>query len=75
MIVKHPWFGPKRMMGWGWTPISWEGWLVTVVCLAVVIAACTIFAGTLIPVYISIGAVGALIVVCMLTGLPPGGPN
>ena len=23
-----PWFRRKRF-GWGWTPISWEGWVVT----------------------------------------------
>jgi len=22
------WFGPKRY-GWGFTPVSWQGWLVT----------------------------------------------
>jgi hypothetical protein len=23
-----PWFGPKRY-GWGLTPISWQGWVLT----------------------------------------------
>jgi hypothetical protein len=24
-----PWFGPKRI-GWGWRPVTWQGWLITV---------------------------------------------
>lgn len=27
-VVKHGWFGPKRI-GWGASPASWEGWAVT----------------------------------------------
>lgn len=26
LISKHAWFGPKRFFGWGWSPVSWEGW-------------------------------------------------
>ncbi len=33
----HPWFGPKRI-GWGWTPITWQGWLLTAVFIAAVMA-------------------------------------
>ena len=29
-----PWFGPRRLSGWGWAPVSTEGWIVTVVVLA-----------------------------------------
>ena len=46
MITKHPWFGPKTGMGWGWTPVTWEGWLVTAVCLAVFIGAYFVFGRT-----------------------------
>ena len=27
-MAGQPWFGPKRY-GWGLTPISWQGWLLT----------------------------------------------
>ena len=37
MITKHPWFGPKTGMGWGWTPVTWQGWLVTLACVATMI--------------------------------------
>lgn len=30
------WFKRKRF-GWGWYPASWEGWLVTVVYIALVV--------------------------------------
>ncbi len=26
--TKTAWFGPKRW-GWGWSPASWQGWVVT----------------------------------------------
>lgn len=27
-VTKTAWFGPKRW-GWGWSPASWQGWVVT----------------------------------------------
>ena len=29
VLTKKAWFGPKRYVGWGWTPTRWQGWLVT----------------------------------------------
>lgn len=29
-MQKKFWF-KRKLYGWGWTPCSWEGWLVTVV--------------------------------------------
>lgn len=26
---RRPWFRPKRF-GFGWTPATWQGWLVTI---------------------------------------------
>jgi hypothetical protein len=71
MITKHPWFGPKRI-GWGWRPVSWEGWLMTALCAAVAIAASIAFRVTSMTVYVSLAAVAALFVVCLLTGTRPG---
>ncbi len=36
------WFSPKTF-GFGWTPASWEGWLVTAVGAAAIVAATVIF--------------------------------
>ena len=71
MLTKHPWFGPKRI-GWGWRPVSWEGWLATALCAAAVIASGIVFNGTATFVYVTLAAVTALLVVCLLTGTRPG---
>lgn len=34
---KKLWFKAKRF-GWGWYPASWEGWLVTIVYIGVILA-------------------------------------
>jgi hypothetical protein len=26
-ITKKPWFGPRKLFGYGWSPITWQGWL------------------------------------------------
>ena len=71
MITKHAWFGPKRI-GWGWTPVSWEGWLVTALFVAVVGAGAITFGHGPAFLYFVIGAVAALGLICWLTGTPPG---
>ena len=32
-----PWFGRKRF-GWGLRPVSWQGWVVTLAYVAIVVA-------------------------------------
>ena len=32
------WFAPRRRFGWGWTPVSWQGWLVVAAIIGVVVA-------------------------------------
>lgn len=36
-----PWFGPKRI-GYGLRPTAWQGWLVMLVGVAVIVAVATI---------------------------------
>jgi hypothetical protein len=31
------WF-KRRRYGWGWTPVTWQGWLTTVILLAAILA-------------------------------------
>ncbi len=33
---KRPWFGPKRM-GFGISPQTWQGWLVTLLVVVVIV--------------------------------------
>jgi hypothetical protein len=39
---RQPWFGRKRV-GWGWSPRTWQGYLITTVLLVAIEA---IFVGT-----------------------------
>jgi hypothetical protein len=36
-VAGRPWFGPRRH-GWGLTPISWQGWVLTGAYVAAVFA-------------------------------------
>ena len=73
MITKHPWFGPKQSFGWGWKPVSWEGWAVTAAWLLAVAAAWFFLGPTTFAFQVAaVALVIVLIAVCWLTGLPPG---
>jgi len=41
-ITKEPWFG-KRRVGWGLTPKSWQGWVVTLILILILILDSTYF--------------------------------
>jgi ABC-2 type transport system ATP-binding protein len=40
-LTGRPWFR-RRSMGFGWQPVAWEGWLVTLVAVALVAGALTL---------------------------------
>ena len=31
-----PWFDPK-IFGWGWRPITWQGWLITLILVILLV--------------------------------------
>ncbi|MDN5759837.1 MAG: hypothetical protein L0H59_15145 [Tomitella sp.] len=64
------WFGPKTI-GWGWSPRSWQGWLITGVFVALTIASAVVFSGAAVPIAIAVLAV-LFIGVATVTGDPPG---
>ncbi len=33
----HPWL-VSRTIGWAWTPVTWQRWLLTVAFIAIVLA-------------------------------------
>lgn len=71
--TRESWFGPKSYVGWGWRPLTWQGWLVTLGFVILVIGALRISPGTRV-----LDVVAALLVFCLvvlLTGDPPGGPR
>ena len=43
-MAGRPWFAPRRI-GWGLKPVSWQGWLLTVAYIAIVIVAAHWLAG------------------------------
>jgi hypothetical protein len=67
-----PWFGPKTTFGWGWTPIAWQGWALTVGFGALTIA---ISVGCLGPHRTSACFLAVVVFVCLvaMTGTKPGG--
>jgi hypothetical protein len=54
------WFGPKRY-GWGLTPTSWQGWLLTAVFVAVVIVLAVTLAATQIWLYLALLAIATAV--------------
>ena len=73
-LTKEPWFGPKKYVGWGWAPASWQGWIATALMVGLVIVTVWFFRAPW-------GFVAAAVVVVLfltlasLTGTPPGGPG
>ena len=72
--TKEPWFGPKRTLGWGWTPVSWQGWLVTLLFLALILTASLAIRALPLKMAVILALVALLLAVAALTGDPPGGP-
>lgn len=73
-VTGKAWFGPKRQMGWGWTPASWEGWVCTAVFAALIIAAASAWHGVSAGIAVVV-LVLAFVALILLTGDPPGGPG
>jgi len=73
------WFAAKTY-GWGWTPCSWEGWLITIAAAASIgmnVAAASnkpsltpweVFTFSILPTWVTIML---LIIICYLTGEKP----
>ena len=75
MITRYPWFGPKKHLGWGWTPITWEGWLVTLLFCVAARGVFVLLGPGLAGTAGLILCIVALIATCFLTGTKPGGPG
>jgi len=71
--TRRAWFGPKRLMGWGWRVTSWQGWVVTAVAVGLIVAARVVWGGHAWPAIIAVLAV--YLAIALLTGDPPGGPR
>ena len=69
--MTRPWFGQKRTLGWGWTPVRWEGLLAIGVFVVLLLVSVTALGGLEKGIAVT-ALVGALLVACLLTGDPPG---
>lgn len=71
MTEKRFWFKGKRY-GWGWTPVTWQGWLVTAFYALVVIWYAA-NASSLNPNYILIPIIATIFLffICYKTGEKP----
>lgn len=34
--MSKPWFRPKKF-GYGWTPVTWQGWVVTIILALIIV--------------------------------------
>jgi hypothetical protein len=69
LLGRKAWFGPRRM-GWGWSPVSPEGWPVTLV--AIVAAICVAILARHAR-WAVLAVLAALLIVIFLKGTSPGG--
>lgn len=71
LIGRKVWFGPRRL-GWGWSPVTAEGWAV----LAGGVAAAIALASTVRHApWVSLIAVAVMLAIIFLKGTSPGGPD
>jgi hypothetical protein len=74
-LTKEAWFGPKKYAGWGLTIATWQGAVLTLLAVVLVIAS------VLLLKPLAVGLVGAacvlvaFIAAALLTGDRPGGPS
>jgi ABC-2 type transport system ATP-binding protein len=64
--IAKPWFR-RRRVGVGWRPVTWEGWLITLVAVALVVGVLTLL-HTSARVPVVIVTVAAYVVVALRTG-------
>ena len=74
MITSRLWFGPRRF-GWGWTPVTWEGWALTIVAVIAVGAIGYFFGHSPLGIAAMLLCLAVFCVIVVLTGGRPGGPG
>ncbi len=61
------WFR-RRRVGLGWRPVSWQGWLITLVAVTAAVVAVVVFRGSALRIPVVILIAGFYAVVAFLTG-------
>jgi hypothetical protein len=72
-ITKKPWFGPRKLFGAGWSPITWQGWTLIVVFIGLDLFAINYLVqyGVMDTILGSLVVIGLLLVSVLLTGDKP----
>ena len=66
------WFGPRRF-GWGWSPVSPEGWVITAAIAVVGMVASRALRGRpFSQLGVALVTTSALVLIAMATGTRPG---
>ena len=70
---KYPyrWFGPK-VFGWGWRPVSWQGYLITLLLLIVLVAVFIYVPNKHEKLLLDGATLGAFCIIAYLTSGKPG---
>ena len=72
--VKHRYWFPAKRYGWGWgLPVAWQGWIVLVIWLAIVVPGALLALSqswAFFYVFLVVMA-GILIAICYAKGEPP----
>lgn len=71
LIGRKAWFGPRRL-GWGWSPVTAEGWTVLVVGVGGVIVLAAAVPHAL---WASLVVAVVTLAIIILKGASPGGPT
>ncbi|MEN3272381.1 MAG: hypothetical protein V7636_1142 [Actinomycetota bacterium] len=71
IVGEVAWFGPRRA-GWGWSPVTWQGWAVTVVVLLGVLGVTFARSGPALAA--SVALIPVFVVLAVVKGTSPGGP-
>jgi hypothetical protein len=69
--TKEPWFGPTRI-GWGWRPVGWPGWLLTLALVLLVAAVVVAFRRSALTFVLVAGLVVLFSAIARRTSGPPG---
>jgi ABC-2 type transport system ATP-binding protein len=66
-MTSTPWFR-RRRIGFGWSPVSWQGWLVTVVAVGGVVGAVALLRGSSARVPVAVAIIAVYAGIALRTG-------
>jgi hypothetical protein len=65
--IEKPWFR-RRAIGFGWRPVSWEGWALTVAVAAAVVGVLALMRGSAARVPVVVLILAVYTIVALATG-------